>query len=677
MSILDNLAKNECGIIKSMKDHKNLIIFVTLVFAFASIMIIGQNVFAAYTWSEPTEQFPGGNAYPPIDTSSNKQDKAGTLWLNGLGVGSSAFTPESGNIVLNSVSPSLGNVKFTGTGRPSISLQNGQWIGAGSNTLMLSSAVSGETKLYSSGKFTVDSLGLVLPNKTINLIEKNTDPKPGMITYDSGKIWYYDNVGWKEVGSGSGGTDGGYWSEYTDNPGTIREEKGIYYDGNKGGNIKIISPASDINGPDLYLIDGNTGGKLDLFVDVQSGGNAYIKTTGANQKLILGAGAQGSGKDDAITINPNGDIWFGKASDVRNPQLKIADIGDNAQIQSYNGSLLINSEGNDVKIGLNNIVEVRNDGTVCIGNNPPTCKKDWSSSGGSGNGWTLDGTKVYTMNTVGIGTNDPNVALDINGDISVRTIPNNTSYSIILGGGGGTDSRSSWTRCSQEGVVCKNDNTPGGDNVGFYSCSASDVSPTAGWTDTAKEFLQKDGAFVETGYYQYSTLTCVKEAGGAYKIKNAFGTLNFESTQGLKFSIGQDGVVTIPSLGGDDGKYVGVDKNGTLVRRDGGGGGGSATYAGLGSSSNGNMGGYSGANGMCPSGAHMCSEDEILKLTNSGSAPSVEGWVKGGVFGMVGTIGADCEGFSKDDNGAWGRMWVGSVFQLRSCQESKPVICCK
>ena len=122
----------------------------------------------------------------------------------------------------------------------------------------------------------------------------------------------------------------------------------------------------------------------------------------------------------------------------------------------------------------------------------------------------------------------------------------------------------------------------------------------------------------------------------------------------------------------------------------GGGGGGSFdpcarnVYGSVSAASNGEAGGYIGANGQCPATEHICTSEEILHTINCGRMPSPlpSGplWISGGPPGHT-SLSNDCNGWtSSASGGVYGRTWEfnaqGGVGSQTTCSSSLPFACC-
>lgn len=96
--------------------------------------------------------------------------------------------------------------------------------------------------------------------------------------------------------------------------------------------------------------------------------------------------------------------------------------------------------------------------------------------------------------------------------------------------------------------------------------------------------------------------------------------------------------------------------------------------------SNGNVGGYGGANSKCPSGMHVCTVEEILNTINRGLMPdsiAEPAWISAGPPGYV-SRSNDCNGWVNGTN-YYGRVWnfPGKYGILTSCATSNKFACCQ
>lgn len=99
------------------------------------------------------------------------------------------------------------------------------------------------------------------------------------------------------------------------------------------------------------------------------------------------------------------------------------------------------------------------------------------------------------------------------------------------------------------------------------------------------------------------------------------------------------------------------------------------------SSSNGNVGGYSGANNKCPAGMHVCTIEEILNTINKGLMPSGindPAWISGGPPGYLANSN-DCNGWTTSSNSYLGRVWKFSqIYGIQtSCSSNLKFACCQ
>lgn len=97
--------------------------------------------------------------------------------------------------------------------------------------------------------------------------------------------------------------------------------------------------------------------------------------------------------------------------------------------------------------------------------------------------------------------------------------------------------------------------------------------------------------------------------------------------------------------------------------------------------SNGNVGGYSGANNKCPAGMHVCTMEEVLNTINKGlMPPGITGyaWVSAGAPGHIST-GNDCSGWTNGTEDYMGRAWsfTNNFGIMAPCQSSAKFACCQ
>lgn len=100
--------------------------------------------------------------------------------------------------------------------------------------------------------------------------------------------------------------------------------------------------------------------------------------------------------------------------------------------------------------------------------------------------------------------------------------------------------------------------------------------------------------------------------------------------------------------------------------------------------SNGNVGGYVGANKKCPSGMHVCTVEEILNTINKGlTFPNIKeyAWISGGAPGHFST-GNDCSGWTDGSSEYLGRVWdfgqsKQNVGVMTPCKSSIKFACCQ
>lgn len=167
------------------KELKNKLIFISgVAFALALLFVSVQMIQAG--WTAPTVPFPGGEIYPPIDTSSSTQTKAGGLIL-GTGV------------VPGSV----------------LRIQKGQGLAVDAvdgGSFYPSQGTVGAV-LNSSNGFYVNTSGLVLPRIPRVATDAPYADVEGMIYYDTvEKSVKLFNGKWVDIGSGGGES---YWKAIT------------------------------------------------------------------------------------------------------------------------------------------------------------------------------------------------------------------------------------------------------------------------------------------------------------------------------------------------------------------------------------------------------------------------------------------------------------------------------
>jgi len=99
---------------------------------------------------------------------------------------------------------------------------------------------------------------------------------------------------------------------------------------------------------------------------------------------------------------------------------------------------------------------------------------------------------------------------------------------------------------------------------------------------------------------------------------------------------------------------------------------------------NGNLGGYTGANGICFGaypGSHLCTVEEMLYSINSGTVISFTGWawISNGAYTGVGSANADCKGWTAAISDYYATIWDGSAGYAKQtvCTVSNKLACCK
>ena len=181
-----------------IKELKNKLIFISgVVFALALLFISVQIIQAG--WTAPTAPFPGGTIYPPIDTSSSTQTKAGVLILG------------------TDVAP--GSVLRVQVGQ-------GLAVNAADGGSFYPSQGSVGAVLNSQKGFYVNTAGFVLPRIPRTGVSAPYADEEGMIYYDTTKkgVKLFNGTNWVDIGSGGGDS---FWTQTAD---------GIQYG---GGNVTI------------------------------------------------------------------------------------------------------------------------------------------------------------------------------------------------------------------------------------------------------------------------------------------------------------------------------------------------------------------------------------------------------------------------------------------------------
>lgn len=96
----------------------------------------------------------------------------------------------------------------------------------------------------------------------------------------------------------------------------------------------------------------------------------------------------------------------------------------------------------------------------------------------------------------------------------------------------------------------------------------------------------------------------------------------------------------------------------------------------------GNQGGYAGANARCAAefpGSHVCTADEVIKSYNCGAPiPAGVGWVSGGPPGYIAPVN-DCEGWKSNAVDRFGRIWnfTTGASWATTCNVIRQNACCK
>ncbi len=144
---------------------------VAVSFSFAGLPLVN----AQTNWTAPTQDFPNGNVFPPLDTSAAAQTKTG------------------------------GNITFGAAAGPGVLyFQPGQFIGVGAAVQFFPEDQNGNTVIQNArGDLEIPAPGGV-----------PTPTRAGAIYYDvvSNSIKLYNGTAWVPIGAGGGGGGGaGYW----------------------------------------------------------------------------------------------------------------------------------------------------------------------------------------------------------------------------------------------------------------------------------------------------------------------------------------------------------------------------------------------------------------------------------------------------------------------------------
>jgi hypothetical protein len=93
------------------------------------------------------------------------------------------------------------------------------------------------------------------------------------------------------------------------------------------------------------------------------------------------------------------------------------------------------------------------------------------------------------------------------------------------------------------------------------------------------------------------------------------------------------------------------------------------------STDNGNQGGYSVVDDLCIDGAHVCSNEEIIKSMRDGVSMSGSAWVNSGAGGSSN----DCRGWTSSSSSDFGAVWdlSSKISWVVPCSASLNFACCK
>ena len=297
-------------------------------------------------------------------------------------------------------------------------------------------------------------------------------------------------------------------------------------------------------------------------------------------------------------------------------------------------------------------------GSLPVGTNNQTLRYSTGT-----NSWEANSNLVNTGARVGIGTTDPQMSLEVGSPIY-----NNPAY-IRLHSDANNNSGISFSQAGVPQWWIWRERTENNNLIFGYG----DVTAVRVMT------LTKDTGNVGIGTSNPNRALHIASTTGNSEIDIQSGS---NSHWGIYQDIGE-GVLrfwnnsdTLELRGSDSEANTEVDVKGKLCL-----GGicksswGSVYVGNTVSTDNGNQGGYSVVDDLCIDGAHVCSNEEIIKSMRDGVSMSGSAWVNSGAGGSSN----DCRGWTSSSSSDFGAVWdlSSKISWVVPCSASLNFACCK
>jgi len=384
--------------------------------------------YLVFAWTEPSQNPPGGNVAPPLNTSINAQAKEGALVVGNNSAVTTGLIVRYGNVGIGTTGPvaklvvsSSLNSTPTPDGGIIMSLQN--------PTLALS---NGDTRVLDFGSLNVSTAFIRAVGRNLSILDGNVGIGTTAPSY---KLHVVGNVGVTDTIWKAG--DWGVWLGGTNNPTNIVRVGEIY------GGSGLYAPNTGItldSGASLPYFKISYASSAKFYID--SAGNVGIGTTAPGAKLHVKSDGTTAIRVDAPSSQQVGYQWAKDGSvkwsayiNASSNDLMFWDGTDNRVTFASGGNVGIGTTAPSYKLDVRGYIYSSGyviGGTgLCIGSD---CRTKWPEGGGlTGSGttnylakWTgstsLGNSSIYeNYGNVGIGTTNPSAKLHVaGGDIHIE-----------------------------------------------------------------------------------------------------------------------------------------------------------------------------------------------------------------------------------------------------------------